>query len=103
VAVGGLLGAGSDRPAPPRTALVIDAAVARDGRALIDPRLRAVDADIRLPRTQAEALTDVRYFDALGYDRIIVAGPRSTAVTDHADGAAVRAADLASALAAVGR
>lgn len=101
VAVGGLLGAGSDRPAPPRTALVVDAALARDGRALVDPRLRAVDADIRLPRTQAEALTDVRYFSALGY-RIIVAGPRSTAAAGEADTAALRATGLTPALAAVG-
>jgi hypothetical protein len=102
VAVGGLLGAGSDRPAPPRTALVVDAALARGGRALVDPRLRAVDADIRLPRTQAEALTDVRYFSALGYDRIIVAGPRSTAAVGEADIAALRATGLNHALAAAG-
>jgi hypothetical protein len=100
VAVGGLLGAGSDPPAPPRTALVVDAALARDGRALVDPRLRAVDADIRLPRTQAEALTDVRYFAALDYDRIIVAGPLATAAAGEADAAALRATGLTHALAA---
>ena len=69
---------GADHPAP-RTAIVIDAPAARDGRALVDPRLRAVDADVRLPRDAAEARTDVRYFAAQGYDRIVVAGPRSTA------------------------
>ena len=102
VAVGGLLGAGSGRPAP-RTALVVDAAIARDGRALVDPRLRAIDADVRLPRTRAEALTDVRYFAAAGDDRVIVAGPRSTAAASLAGGAAVRAGGLDGALAAARR
>jgi hypothetical protein len=102
VAVGGLLGAGSGRSAP-RTAVVVDAAIARDGRALVDPRLRAVDADVRLPRTQAEATTDVRYFAAADYDRVIVAGPRSTAVAREAGAAAVTATDLDAALAAAGR
>ncbi|MEN3280627.1 MAG: hypothetical protein V7607_1767 [Solirubrobacteraceae bacterium] len=101
VAAGGLLGAGSGRPAPPRTAVVVDAAIARDGRALVDPRLRAVDADVRLPRTQAEANTDVRYFTAAGYDRVVVAGPRSTAAGAHT-AVADRATSLDAALAAVG-
>jgi hypothetical protein len=100
VAVGGLLGAGSDRPAP-RTAIVVDAAMARDGRALLDPRLRAVDADVRVPRTQTEADTDVRYFAAAGYDRVIVAGPRSTAAAHEAGALARRASGLDGALAAV--
>ena len=99
VAAGGLLGAGSGRPAP-RTAIVVDAAIARDGRNLVDQRLRAADADVRLPRTQAEALTDVRYFVAAGYDRVIVAGPRSSATSDSD---VERAADLAGALAAIRR
>jgi hypothetical protein len=102
VAAGGLLGADSGRPAP-RQAIVLDAAIARDGRALVDPRLRTVDADIRLPRTAAEALTDVRYFAAAGYDRVIVAGPRSSAAAAEAGGAAERAAGLDDALAAVRR
>jgi hypothetical protein len=102
LAVGGALGAGSDRPAP-RTALVVDAALARDGRALVDPRLRAADADVRLPRTQAEALNDVRYFAARGYDRMIVAGPRSLAAAAQTDAGARSAADLEGALAAVTR
>ena len=40
---------------------------------------------MRLPRDAAEARTDVRYFAAQGYDRIVVAGPRSTAAADGAD------------------
>ena len=81
---------------------MVDAAIARDGRTLVDPRLRAVDADVRLPRTQAEANTDVRYFTAAGYDRLIVAGPRSTAAASHA-AAAERASGLDGALAAAER
>jgi hypothetical protein len=102
VTVGGLLGAGSDRPAP-RAAVVVDAPLARDGRALVDARLRAIEADVRVPRTRAEALTDVRYFAARGYDRVIVAGPRSTAAAARADAAARPATDLEGALAAVRR
>jgi hypothetical protein len=102
VAVGGLLGAGSDRPAP-REAIVVDAAIARDGRALVDPRLRGLDGDVRLPRTQAEAITDVRYFAAAGYDRVIVAGPTSTAAAQEAGIAAVRTSGLDGALAAAVR
>jgi hypothetical protein len=81
---------------------VIDAAIARDGRALLDPRLRALDADIRLPRTQADAQTDVRYFRAAGYDRVILAGPRSTAAARDAGSAAVTTSGLDAALAAAG-
>jgi hypothetical protein len=102
VAVGGLLGAGSDRRAP-RTAVVVDAAMARDGRTLVDARLRALDADVRLPRTQTEATTDVRYFADAGYDRVIVAGPRSTAAAEQAGKAAVAASGLDAALAAAAR
>jgi hypothetical protein len=101
VAVGGLLGAGSDRPAP-RTALVIDAAAARDGRTLLDPRLRAIDADVRLPRTADEARTDVRYFAAQGR-RVIVAGPTASAAARDTGTAARSAPDLLAALAAVRR
>jgi hypothetical protein len=102
LAVGGLLGAGSDRPAP-RAALVVDAALARDGRALVDARLRTIDADVRLPRTQAEALTDVRYFAARGFDRVIVVGAHSTAAAAQADAPARAASDLDGALAALRR
>jgi len=97
LAAGATLAPGADHPAP-RTAIVIDAPAARDGRALVDPRLRAVDADVRLPRDAAEARTDVRYFAAQGYDRIVVAGPRSTAVA-HGAGI-VPVADLPAAVAA---
>jgi hypothetical protein len=102
LAVGGALAPGAGHPAP-RTALVIDAPAARDGRALVDPRLRTTEADVRLPRTAAEARTDVRYFAAQGYDRVIVAGPRSTAAAQSSTVAAQRAADLPDALAAVRR
>jgi hypothetical protein len=77
VAAGGLLGGGSGESRS-RTAIVIDAALARDGRDLVDPRLRALDAELRLPRTAAEARTDLRYLAAQGY-RLVVAGPHSRA------------------------
>jgi hypothetical protein len=90
VAAGGLAGGlangssdGSTDGSPAaagRTALVIDAALARDGRDLVDPRLRALDAELRLPRTAVEARTDLRYFAAQGY-RLLVAGPDSRAAT----------------------
>jgi hypothetical protein len=82
------------------TALVIDAAAGRDGRELVDPRLDAVDAEVRLPRTLAEARTNVLYFDAQGY-RVVVAGPRAASAADAAGVPAVRTADLGAALAAV--
>ena len=100
--VGAVVAPAADHPAP-RTAIVIDAPAARDGRALVDPRLRATGADIRLPRTGFEARTDVRYFAAQGYDRVVVAGPRSTAAAADAGVAAVRARDLTGAVAAVRR
>ena len=85
-----------------RTALVIDASQGRDGRELVDPRLRELDADVRLPRTSAEARTNVRYFDALGY-RVIVAGPTARAAAQETGVAALRVADLPQALAVVAR
>jgi hypothetical protein len=75
VAAGSLIGSGSSTH-DTRTALVIDAALARDGRDLVAPRLRALDAALRLPRTAAEARTDLRYMAAQGY-RLMVAGPDS--------------------------
>jgi hypothetical protein len=99
VATGGLLGADSREEPAPRTALVIDASAARDGRQLVDPRLKDVNADVRLPRTSTEARTNVRYFDALGY-RVVVAGPEATAAADAAGIDSVRAQDLPGALAA---
>ncbi len=101
VAVGGLLGAGSDRSAH-RTALVIDAADARDGRDLVDARLRGVDADVRLPRTADEARTDVRYFAAQGR-HVIVAGRIANAAARAARVTTTGALDLNGALAAVRR
>jgi hypothetical protein len=101
VAVAGLLGAGSDHAAR-RTAIVIDAHAARDGRALVDPRLRGVDADVRLPRTADEARTDVRYFAAQGR-RIIVAGTAAIAAARDAGIAATSAPDVPGALATVTR
>jgi hypothetical protein len=73
-------GASGDDAAP--TALVIDASLARHGRDLVDQRLQHVDADVRLPRTAAEARTNVRYFDALDYD-VYVAGTRSTGAAER--------------------
>ena len=51
-------------------------ALGRDGRELVAPRLRDLHAELRLPRTTAEAETDLRYFAAQGY-RLVVAGPDS--------------------------
>ena len=63
VALGGALAGSSDGSAP-HTALVIDAGAGRDGRELVDDRLRGADAEGRLVRTSTEASTDVRYFAA---------------------------------------
>lgn len=101
VAAAGLFSAGSgDRASG--TALVIDAAAARDGRDLVDDRLNGVDAEVRLPRSTVEAFTNVRYFETLGY-RVVVVGRQATAAADAADVAAVRAPDLTSALATTPR
>jgi hypothetical protein len=115
VAVAGLLAAGAvwaddllgtDWGLPaglaPRTALVIDADAGRAGRELVDPRLEDVDAQVRLPRTDAEARTNLRYLDAQGY-RLVVAGQRAATAADATGIAATRAADLGEALAAVER
>jgi len=84
------------------TALVIDAAQGRAGRELVDPRLRDLDADVRLPRTSSEARTNVRYFDALGY-RVVVAGPKASAAAQATGADVVRAAGLPQALGAAAR
>jgi hypothetical protein len=94
VAAGGLVGAGlgsasgtgsaaglGSAATSPRTALVVDAALGRDGRELVAPRLRDLHAELRLPRTTAEAETDLRYFAAQGY-RLVVAGPDSKAAAE---------------------
>ena len=86
LAVASVLAPGAGHHAP-RTALVVDAPVARDGRALVDPRLRTIDAAVRLPRSAAEARTDLRYFAAV----------------DEAGVGALRTPGLTSALAAVRR
>src|SRR5687768_3134373 len=73
--------AGDTDRSPIRTALVIDASLARDGRELLDPRLEDTRAEVRLPRTAAEARTNVRYFTGLGY-RVVTAGPEATAAAE---------------------
>jgi hypothetical protein len=105
LALGGSLGddgssSGSGVGDGTRTALVIDASQGRDGRELVDRRLRDLDADVRLPRNSEEARTNVRYFDALGY-RVIVAGPQAIAAARATGVEALRAADLPQALDAV--
>jgi hypothetical protein len=87
-----------DEGSPP-TALAIDAAAGRQGRELVDPRLDDVDAEVRLPRTPAEARTNVLYFEAQGY-RVVVAGPRAASAADAVGVSAVRTGDLGAALAA---
>jgi hypothetical protein len=101
---GGLAGAESGDPAgsASRTALVIDAAEARDGRDLVDPRLEDIDAEVRLPRTRAEAQTNLRYFADQGY-RLVVAGPDAGAAADVGGVAATSVPGLKAALAAAGR
>ena len=101
VAVGGVL-AGSSDGSGPHTALVVDAGAGRDGRELVDARLRAADAEVRLARTSSEASTDVRYFAAQGY-RVIVVGPLASDAAAATGVRAVGADDLAGALRAVRR
>jgi hypothetical protein len=98
VALGGALAGGSAEPAS-YTALVIDAAAGRDGRQLLDGRLRDAEAVVRLPRSSAEALTDVRYLAAQGY-RLVVSGPHASAAAREAGVSARSAPSLESALAA---
>jgi len=100
VATGSLFGTDSHEDRA-RSALVIDASLARDGRELVDPRLEAVDADVRLPRNADEARTNVRYFDELDY-RVYVAGARSTAAAKRAGVEATAVDGLDGALAAAG-
>ena len=101
VAVAGVL-AGHTSSDRPHTALVVDASAGRDGRELVDSRLRQADAQVRLPRTGAEARMDVRYFDAQGY-RVVVTGPTATEAARATGVPAQRADDLTTALAAVRR
>jgi hypothetical protein len=86
-------GDGGRQPA----ALVIDASLARDGRELVDPRLKDVDAQVRLPRDAGEARTNVRYFDSLGY-RVYVAGATAAAAAERTGVPATEVDGLAGAL-----
>ncbi len=80
-------------------ALVVDAALGRAGRDLLDPRLRDAHVAVRLPRDAREARTDVRYLAASGH-AVVVVGPQSLA----AAGAGVRrASGVAAALRSVRR
>lgn len=103
-AAGGAFGSTADEPAggSAPTALVIDAAAARDGRDLVDSRLRSLDAEVRLPRTSAEARTNVRYFSTRGY-RVVVVGPRAGGAARATGVVALREPQLTSALAALGQ
>jgi hypothetical protein len=100
VASGAVLDAGAAGPGEPPapTALVIDAPLGRDGRELVDARLKAVDAEVRLPRNATEARTNVRYLNELGY-RVVVAGPDATAAADGTGVGATRVRGLGAALA----
>ena len=100
VAAGGLLGGDSGTDDQARTALVVDAALARDGRELVDARLRDAADELRVARTPAEARTDVRYLAASGH-RIVVAGPQASAAA--AGTQAERASTVAGAVAAARR
>jgi hypothetical protein len=98
VAAGSVFAAQGDEQTTP-TAVVIDAALARDGRDLVDARLERVDAEVRLPRDAEEARTNVRYFDELDY-RVYVAGTQATAAAEQAGVAATPVDGLQGALAA---
>jgi hypothetical protein len=100
VAAGGLLGGGSGADEQARTALVVDAALARDGRDLVDARLRDAADELRVARNAAEARMDVRYLAASGL-RIVVAGPQARAAA--AGMRAARASTVAGAVAAAQR
>jgi hypothetical protein len=112
VATGGLLAGGAalawgliesgsgPTPLGPPNALIVDAAAGREGRELVDPRPRTADAEVRLPRTAAEARTNVRYFDAQGY-RVVVAGPKAREAAASAGVPAVTASGVRDAIAAV--
>ena len=67
VALGGAFDGGSGGSTESRPqALVIDAALARDGRDLLDPRLRDAGVELRVPRDAEEARMNVRYFAESG-------------------------------------
>ena len=96
VVAGTAFAANADEPTTP-TAVVIDAALARDGRDLVDSRLETLDAAVRLPRDAGEARVNVRYFDALDYN-VYVAGPDATAAAERTGVHATLVEGLAGAL-----
>jgi hypothetical protein len=106
VATGAAFGAGAQGAGvgagdgAPRAALVVDASLARDGRHLVDRRLEDVNAEVRLPRNDTEARTNVRYLDALDY-RVYVAGADAIAAAAQTGVQATRVEGLDGALAAV--
>jgi hypothetical protein len=65
----------------------------------VDTRLEDTAAEVRIPRTAAEARTNVRYFTELGY-RIVAAGPRASAAAEASGASTEIAAGLAGALSA---
>ncbi len=81
---------------------MVDSELSAHGRELVDPRLRDLDADVRLPRTSREARTNVRYFDQLGY-RVVVAGPQASAAASATGVDAQRAPDLTAAIESANR
>jgi hypothetical protein len=95
---GGLAGP-STASAPPSVALVVDAGArpdlalsrARAAAAAIE-RGGAADVTVRVPRTAADAATDVRYFAAQKrVARVVVVGPRAIAAARAAAAAYPRA------------
>jgi hypothetical protein len=100
VAAAGVLGgSGGGSPDVP-TALVVDPALARDGRELVDDRLRDAADQLRVPRTAAEARLDVCYLLESGH-RVVVAGPEVSAAAAGLE--AERASTLQGAVAAARR
>jgi hypothetical protein len=95
----GATGATAAEADGPRFALVIDSSLARDGRELVDARLKDAGAEVRLPRNGTEARTNVRYFEKLGYT-VVVAGSDATAAAESAGEPAVYTGGLTAALAA---
>lgn len=103
VALGGAFDGGSGGSTESRPqALVIDAALARDGRDLLDPRLRDAGVELRVPRDAEEARMNVRYFAESGVS-LVVAGPDAVAAAGAAHASASHVDDTASALATLGR
>ena len=69
----------------------------------MDNRLKRADAQVRLPRSFEEALTDVRYFAAQGYRVIVAVTAVSSAAARTAGAPVVNAPDATGALAAAAR